>query len=238
MMLCLLRHQHEFSFVLSTSPLRLRAALHCLFAYLLQDLLLRSQVHLAQAHNLEVSLQRRLHLHQLPRMSSTLTTMADATKQDAEEEEEVADLLLPKLAKRGQKRRRSVIEDDEEKGEAELDSPSPSSASGHTASAVARANSPPHSPPAPSSAPLPQATPSPPAPAEIIHGEEFWLVEAILAEEWRKGKRWYRVKWEGFPLEETTWEPRRNVKDTEALQRWVGKQAEKAQGRGKRRRIA
>ncbi|GAA5906747.1 hypothetical protein JCM6882_003291 [Rhodosporidiobolus microsporus] len=69
---------------------------------------------------------------------------------------------------------------------------------------------------------------APPLP-DMIDGEPFYRVERILGQEtrtvWRKGRerreKWYLVKWEGYPLEKATWEPKENLSEAEALDVWI-----------------
>lgn len=42
--------------------------------------------------------------------------------------------------------------------------------------------------------------------------ENYYEVEEILAQRVRRGKLEYRVKWKGWALEESTWEPEAGVR--------------------------
>ncbi|SCV72358.1 BQ2448_3895 [Microbotryum intermedium] len=53
----------------------------------------------------------------------------------------------------------------------------------------------------------------------LVDGQEEWVVQEIL-EEKARGKKRYRVWWEGYPQHEATMEPRENLVGTEALRRW------------------
>jgi len=58
---------------------------------------------------------------------------------------------------------------------------------------------------------------NPPLP-EIIDGENEFDVEEILDSRiTKKGLLEYLVSWKGYPVEENTWEPARNVKNSEQL---------------------
>ncbi|SCV73813.1 BQ2448_6243 [Microbotryum intermedium] len=53
----------------------------------------------------------------------------------------------------------------------------------------------------------------------LVDGQEEWVMQEIL-EEKARGKKHYRVWWEGYPQHEATMEPRENLVGTEALRRW------------------
>ncbi|SGY57336.1 BQ5605_C006g04258 [Microbotryum silenes-dioicae] len=53
----------------------------------------------------------------------------------------------------------------------------------------------------------------------IVDGQEEWVVREIL-EETTRGKKRFRVWWEGYPQHEATLEPRKHLEGTEALRRW------------------
>ena len=59
--------------------------------------------------------------------------------------------------------------------------------------------------------------------AIIVDGEQEWAVEEIVAEKVvRRGRGrqiQYEVKWTGYA--ETDWQPAQNMKETEALDRWI-----------------
>ncbi|GAA5865638.1 hypothetical protein JCM8547_007672 [Rhodosporidiobolus lusitaniae] len=103
-------------------------------------------------------------------------------------QKEVLDPPSPTIQPRP-KRAASTLDDKEE--QEDLTSSPPSSSSSHS----------PSPPPSLSETKLP----SPPSP-EIIDGETFYQVESILAMEKRgkEGKKWYLVKWAGYPVEEAT----------------------------------
>ena len=48
-------------------------------------------------------------------------------------------------------------------------------------------------------------------------GDEGYLVEKILQHRKRKGKMEYLVKWHGYSLDETTWEPLKNLAQVKGL---------------------
>ena len=54
--------------------------------------------------------------------------------------------------------------------------------------------------------------PAPPPP-DIVDGEEEYEVEGIMDSRENKGKWEYLVKWKGYGPEESTWEPKANLKN-------------------------
>lgn len=42
-------------------------------------------------------------------------------------------------------------------------------------------------------------------------GNQLWLVEEILDKKTQGGKILYKVKWQGYTVDEATWEPAENV---------------------------
>ncbi|CCO37033.1 Chromodomain Y-like protein Short=CDY-like [Rhizoctonia solani AG-1 IB] len=51
-------------------------------------------------------------------------------------------------------------------------------------------------------------------PLVTVDGEEEYIVEGIMdSRETKKGKWEYLVKWKGYGPEESTWEPRENLKN-------------------------
>ncbi|CEL52823.1 hypothetical protein RSOLAG1IB_11168 [Rhizoctonia solani AG-1 IB] len=53
-------------------------------------------------------------------------------------------------------------------------------------------------------------------PPVTVDGEEEYIVEGIMdSRETKKGKWEYLVKWKGYGLEESTWEPRENLKNAQ-----------------------
>ncbi|SCV72805.1 BQ2448_4342 [Microbotryum intermedium] len=71
---------------------------------------------------------------------------------------------------------------------------------------------------------FPNREPARPKPV-LVDGQEEWVVQEIL-EEKARGKKRYRVWWEGYPQHEATMEPRENLVGTEALRRWELKRTE------------
>ncbi|SCV73498.1 BQ2448_7424 [Microbotryum intermedium] len=65
---------------------------------------------------------------------------------------------------------------------------------------------------------FPNREPARPKPV-LVNGQEEWVVQEIL-EEKARGKKCYRVWWEGYLQHEATMEPRENLVGTEALRRW------------------
>lgn len=58
--------------------------------------------------------------------------------------------------------------------------------------------------------------PSAPAPV-LVDGEEEWEVEKVLQHRYYKHHLQYFVKWRGFPIEEASWQPHRNLKNAKDL---------------------
>jgi hypothetical protein len=46
-----------------------------------------------------------------------------------------------------------------------------------------------------------------------VDGEEEYKVEGIMDLKEEKGKWFYLVKWKGYGLEESTWDPKTNLKN-------------------------
>ncbi|SCV70157.1 BQ2448_1551 [Microbotryum intermedium] len=65
---------------------------------------------------------------------------------------------------------------------------------------------------------FPNQEPARPKPV-LVNGQEEWVVQEIL-EEKARGKKCYRVWWEGYPQHEATMEPRENLVGMEAFRRW------------------
>lgn len=64
--------------------------------------------------------------------------------------------------------------------------------------------------------------------SELELAENEFIVEKIIDEK-REGRRTlYFIKWEGYPMEESTWEPLENIKHcTELLDDWAFRKAKK-----------
>lgn len=61
--------------------------------------------------------------------------------------------------------------------------------------------------------------------------KELYNVEKILSKRMRKKKVEYRVKWEGYPLDQSTWEPSENLKTVQTLiQDFEKKRSKKEEG--------
>ena len=59
-----------------------------------------------------------------------------------------------------------------------------------------------------------------PPPAVIIDGSEEWVIDEIVDEKTERGVEKCLVHWEGYGIEERTWEPRSELKGTEGLEMW------------------
>ena len=66
---------------------------------------------------------------------------------------------------------------------------------------------------------IPQDGTSPPLSAEL---KTEHRVDAIVDEKVEKGRVWYRVRWHGWTEKHDTWEPRANLEDCVALDKWEG----------------
>lgn len=56
-----------------------------------------------------------------------------------------------------------------------------------------------------------QEKPPPPPPIEMPEGHKEYEVEEILSSRCRRKKIEYLVSWKGYPNEETSWQPSRNL---------------------------
>jgi hypothetical protein len=54
-------------------------------------------------------------------------------------------------------------------------------------------------------------------PAELVDDEEEFEVERILEKRKRQGQSEWLVKWKGYPIEESTWEPSKNLKNSKEM---------------------
>lgn len=55
----------------------------------------------------------------------------------------------------------------------------------------------------------------------VVDGQEEHYIERILDCRLRNNKLEYLIKWLGYSEEESTWEPRSHVEETEALEDWL-----------------
>jgi Chromo (CHRromatin Organisation MOdifier) domain len=51
----------------------------------------------------------------------------------------------------------------------------------------------------------------------VVNGQVEYLVETILDSRMVRSKTQYLVKWKGYPIYESTWEPEENVLGSEAI---------------------
>ena len=54
-------------------------------------------------------------------------------------------------------------------------------------------------------------------PPDLIDGEEEYEVEAVLRHRGRPGHRTFLIRWKGYSVAEDTWEPERNLGNTQPL---------------------
>ncbi|HEV7736862.1 MAG TPA: hypothetical protein VGO47_05740, partial [Chlamydiales bacterium] len=59
--------------------------------------------------------------------------------------------------------------------------------------------------------PIPGRRPKPPPPPVLVEGEQEWEVEEVLDSRMFRGQLEYLIRWKGFGIEESSWEPRTNV---------------------------
>jgi Chromo (CHRromatin Organisation MOdifier) domain len=52
----------------------------------------------------------------------------------------------------------------------------------------------------------------------VVSGQVEYLVETILDSRMVRNKTQYLVKWKGYPIYESTWEPEENVQGSEAIE--------------------
>ena len=60
--------------------------------------------------------------------------------------------------------------------------------------------------------------------------EDVYVVKRILAEEGTDEERLFLIEWEGYPLEESTWEPEENVLSKETLKAWKEEKLRQREG--------
>jgi hypothetical protein len=70
----------------------------------------------------------------------------------------------------------------------------------------------------------PQPLPRPPPEAADAAGDGQYIVERILAERKSGRSRQYLVKWAGYPVEESSWEPRKNLNCPDRLAEFEAQQ--------------
>jgi hypothetical protein len=62
-------------------------------------------------------------------------------------------------------------------------------------------------------------------PAELVDEEAEFEVEKILDKRKQRGRLEWLVKWKGYPMEETTWEPLKNLGNAKEMMMadgWIG----------------
>ena len=64
---------------------------------------------------------------------------------------------------------------------------------------------------------VPERIPERPEPVIIEPKDNQWEVEEIINSKIKNKKRWYQVKWKGYPLGEDEWQPATNLKDAPQL---------------------
>src|SRR4051812_24176342 len=61
--------------------------------------------------------------------------------------------------------------------------------------------------------------------------DQEFLVEAILAERKQQdSKMYYLIRWENYPEETATWEPKKNIRDPDILKAWKERKSKEANG--------
>lgn len=70
-------------------------------------------------------------------------------------------------------------------------------------------------------------------PEEHDPDEEFEVEEILAEDKSPNGKMYYLIKWAGFPLHESTWEPEDNIKGNELLPMWEEEKARQRAGLSK-----
>ncbi|KAL5350938.1 hypothetical protein ACLOAV_004511 [Pseudogymnoascus australis] len=71
---------------------------------------------------------------------------------------------------------------------------------------------------------------SPPRPAEDGGDDDVYYVKRILAEEIPDDERLFLIEWEGYPIEESTWEPEGNISSKETLKAWTEEKLRQREG--------
>ena len=56
-----------------------------------------------------------------------------------------------------------------------------------------------------------------PLPPDLVHGEEEWEIEAIMAHKKTQCGIKYLVKWKGYPESENSWEPAENLENAKDM---------------------
>ena len=54
-------------------------------------------------------------------------------------------------------------------------------------------------------------------PLDLLDGEEEYEVEAVLGHRGKPGRRTFLIRWKGYSAAEDTWEPERNLGNTQPL---------------------
>jgi len=70
----------------------------------------------------------------------------------------------------------------------------------------------------------PQPLPRPPPEAHDATGDPQYVVERILGQRKNGRKQQYLVKWAGYPVEESSWEPRANLRCPDLLAEFEAQQ--------------
>jgi len=75
----------------------------------------------------------------------------------------------------------------------------------------------------------------PPGPVDVDGHAEYY-VDKILKMSGKGDQAMYLVKWEGYSLEDATWEPYEHVKDSKALHVWEKEEYIRRQASGRTNR--
>jgi chromo domain-containing protein 1 len=66
--------------------------------------------------------------------------------------------------------------------------------------------------------------------SETYDSEQEFTVHRILAEKTQSGRKIYLIRWEGYPIEKSTWEPKKNIQDDEILSLWKERKLRESKG--------